>query len=287
MSENVMLLHNNAVDRASIVTSSEVSSMPVTNLQDLQRSVVWRSAANGSQTIDITLAANEDQVQAFALVDHNLTLSGTVKIEAWSDAINGAVKVLDTTLQPYQPVYGYGDQLYGAGLYGGYDIYVNGVSIANARDILRPILMAQISPALSVRYWRITLNDSSVNYYQAGRIYLGPAWQPTTNFSWGSAREKEHRTRAKESRGGQTYSNPRPGRTLIDFDFQWLLDAERDQLWIIASVLGDYTPFIIVMKPVGGYEQESSTLYGVFESLPLRQEAENKAAAPAKFKESL
>jgi len=282
-----MLLHNNAVDRAVIAASSEVAAMPVVNLQDLQRTVVWRSSVTGSQNIDITLAADEDQVQAFSLVDHNLTLSGTVQIQAWNDALGGLDRVLNTTLQPYQPVYGYDANLYGEGLFGGYDIYINGLSIADAREVLRPILTSQIAPALSARYWRITINDISLSYYQAGRIYLGPAWQPATNFSWGAKKSRDSRTRRRESRGGQFYSNPQTNRTLIDFNLDWLTDADRDQLWIINSSLGDYTPLIVVQKPVGGYEQESSTLYGVFDSLTLQQAFLNNAVAPINFLESL
>lgn len=283
----VMLLHDNQFDRAAISASSAVASMPVTNLQDPQRTIMWRSTAVGLQTIDITLAAGEGQTQAFALVDHNLSLAGTVRLQAWSDALGGASQVLDTTLQPYQPTYGYGEQLYGDGLYGGYDIFFNGLSIADVRAVLRPILMAQISPALNVRYWRVTISDVSLLYYQAGRVFLGPAWQPAVNFSWGSNKAREQRTRRVTARGGQYYGNPRTGRTQLQFNLDWLDDADRDRLWITYMLQGRDTPFILVMRPVGGYEQESSSFYGVFDQFSLRQAFLNNAAAPIAFEEVL
>lgn len=261
--------------------------MPATNLQDPQRTVMYRSAAGGVQTVDIVLAPDEEQVQAFALVDHNLTLAGTVQIEAWDDAIGGTNLVLNTTLQSYQPTYGYGVPAYGSGLYGGYDIYVNGLSIADARAVLRPILMTQIAPALNARYWRITLNDPGLTYYQAGRVYLGPGWSPSVNFSFGSTKSRQNRTRRRESRGGQYYGNPRTDRTILQFSLDWLNDADRDRLWITHMLLGKTTPFILVQRPVGGYEQESTTFYGVFDQLTLRQAFAGNATAPVQFQEVL
>jgi len=288
MNNNAMLLHDNSVDRAVVSASSEVVTMPVSNLQNQQRTEMWRSAATGSQVIDITLAAGEAQVQAFALVDHNLTLAGTVQIEAWNDALGGVDQVLDSTLQPYQPVYGFGDELFGEGLFGGYDIYIGGLSIADARSVLRPILMLQIAPSLSARFWRITISDPVVtDYYQAGRIYLGPAWQPTVNFSWGSTKVRENRTRRKESRGGQYYGNKRVGRTILKFDLNWLINSDSDRLWITNMLLGNDTPFILVQRPVGGYEQESTTYYGVFEQLSLQQVFQGNSKAPLEFREVL
>lgn len=287
MSTNVMLLHDNQFDRAAVSATSETVAMPATNLQDPQRTILYRSAAIGTQNIDITLAPDEGQVQAFALVDHNLSLAGTVRLQAWSDALGGANQVLDTTLQPYEPTYGYGVQLYGEGLYGGYDIYINGLSIADARSVLRPILMTQIDPAITVRYWRITLEDAGVNYYQAGRVFLGPAWQPEVNFSWGSSRARQQRTRQVESRGGQLYGNPRTGRTVLQFSLDWLTNTDRDRLWITYMLLGQSTPFILVQRPVGGYEQESSTYYGVFDQFSLRQAFKGNAASPITFNEAL
>ena len=284
---NIMLLHDNQVDRAVVAASSEVATMPVTNVQNPQRTVMYRSAAVGTQTIDITLAQDEDQVQAFALVDHNLTLAGTVQIQAWSDALGGATEVLNVTLQPYQPTYGYGVQLYGEGLYGGYDIYINGLSIGDARAVLRPILMTQISPALKIRYWRITINDLALTYYQMGRVYLGPIWSPTVNYSFGSTKSRQSRTRRIEARGGQYYGNPRTDRTILQFSFDWLDDADRDQLWIINMIKGKENPFILVQRPVGGYAQESTTFYGVFDQLTLQQVRANQSNSPVTFEEVL
>ncbi len=285
---NVLLLHDNQVDRAVIAASSEVATMPVINLQDPQRTIMYRTSANGNQTIDITLASDEEQVQAFALVDHNLTLGGTVQVEAWSDALGGANQILNTTLQPYQPTYGYGSQLYGEGLYGGYDIYISGLSISDARDVLRPILMSQLSSIPNgTKYWRITLNDPGVTYYQAGRLYLGPAWSPSVNFSFGGTKTRQNRTRRRESRGGQNYGNPRTDRTILQFSLDWLDDADRDRLWITHMMLGKTTPFILVQRPVGGYEQESTTFYGVFDQLTMRQAFSGNATVPVTFNEEL
>lgn len=284
---NALFLHDNEVDRAVITASSEVATMPVANVQDPQRTVMWRSAAGGAVSIDITLQPDEEQVQAFALVDLNLSIGGTVLIEAWSDALGGASLVYSQTLQPYQPTYPFGEGNFGDGLFGGYDIYINGLSIADARAVLRPIMVTMVTPGQSALYWRVTLTDPSLTFFELGRIYLGPSWAPKVNFSFRSTKSRKRRARRRESRGGQYYSNPRTDRTVLTFSLDWLDDADRDRLWIMHMILGEVTPFIIVLRPNGGYEQESSTYYGVFN--PIRQEQlfDNNAATPITIEEVL
>lgn len=284
---NALFLHDNQVERAVIAASSEANAMPATNLQDPQRTVMWRSAVSGAQTLDITLAQGEDITQAFAIVDHNVTLPGSIQLQAWDDALGGAQEVVNVTLQTYQPTFGYGAQDYGAGLYGGYDLFINGLSIATARDILRPILVHQIQPAVTARYWRITFNDAGLTYYQAGIVYLGPTWSSQDNFSFGSRRSRESRTRRRESRGGQRYGNPRSPRVILEFSMDWLSDGDRDRLWITQMIHGIAKPLILVQRPVGGYEQESTTFYGVFDNPSFEQVRQNQASSLIRFIEEL
>lgn len=285
---NMLFAHKNEVDDAtSLAASSAVSGMPASYLQDAQRSLLWRSTAAGSQTIDVTLASDAEPIEVFALVDHNITLAGTVQVQAWTDALGGASEVYNQTLQPYQPVYGYGDLAYGSGLFGGFDTYVSGVSIAEAREVLRPILLKKITPAITARYWRVTFSDAGLSYYQAGRLWLGPAFTPTRNFGYGASLELETRTRRIESRGGQDYSNPRPMRTIINLSMEHAPDEDRDRLWLYYRRLGDSTPFIISLLPDGGYAQESTTFYVGFQRLRSSWQSYQGSQLPMTIREVL
>lgn len=285
---NMLFAHKNEVDDAtSLAASSAESGMPASYLQDAQRSLLWRSTAAGTQTLDVTLASDAEPIEVFALVDHNVTLAGTVQVQAWTDSLGGAAEVYNETLQPYQPVYGYGDLAYGSGLYGGFDTYVSGVSIAEAREVLRPILLQTISPAITARYWRITFSDVGLSYYQAGRLWLGPAFTPQRNFGYGAYQELETRTRRIESRGGQYYSNPRPMRTVISLSLEHAPDDDRDRLWLYYRRLGDSTPFILCLLPDGGYAQDATTFYVVFDRLRSAWQSYQGSQLPMTIKEVL
>lgn len=284
---NMVFLQRNEVDDGTVAASSAVSGMPVTNIQDAQRSVLWRSTAVGAQTIDITLSSEAEAIGAFALVNHNITLAGTVRVQGWSDALGGATSVCDETLQPYVPVTGYGSAGYGVDLYGGFQDYVNGVTVARAREVLRPILLHTISPAVTALYWRITFSDAGLAYYQAGRVYLGPTFTPIRNFGYGAAREVESRTRRIESRGGQYYSNPRDNRTVLNLSLEHAPNDDRDKLWMHYLRLGDHTPFIVCLLPDGGYLQEATTFYAVFDKLRSGWQSHNGAQLSITIKETL
>ena len=172
---NLAFLFDNEADRAVVTASSAAAGLPAENLLDPQRSLVWRSTNGASQVLDITLASDGDPVQTFALVDHNLTLAGTLQLQGWTDAIAGSTLAFDETLQPYPPVYGYGGQAYGIGLYGGYEGSILGLSPADAIAVLRPIALLLLDPAVTVCYSRVTLSDGGLPYYQAGRLYRAPA----------------------------------------------------------------------------------------------------------------
>lgn len=287
MGVNALFLMENSVDRATLSASSSAGTMPVTNLQDPQRTTVWRSSAAGTQSIDITLPADAPPNQAFALVDHNVSISGTVRLQGWTDALGGANQVFDQTIQTYQPVYGYGQQAYGADLYGGYSDYIAGLSIGEARSVLRPILLLPIAPALAALYWRVTFNDAGLSYYQAGRIYLGPSWEPLVNFSWGSTLRRELRSRRVESRAGQYYSNPRTNRAVSEFKFEWLSQGDRDRLWISQMRLGDSEPFVLSLLPIGGWDQDSTTFYGTFDEMSFERIRKGQFGVPVRFLENL
>lgn len=287
MGLNALFLMENSADRATLAASSSVAAMPVSNLQNPQRTTVFRTAAGGVQTVDVTLPADAPPTQAFALADHNVSISGTVRVQAWTDALGGAAQVLDQTIQAYTPVYGYGQQTYGAELYGGYSQYIAGLSLGEALSVLRPVLLLQITPALNSLYWRITFNDAGLAYYQAGRLYLGPSWEPLVNYSWGSTLRRESRTRRIESRGGQYYSNPRVDRSIFEFRFEWLNQGDRDRLWISLVRLGNSEPFILCMLPVGGWEQASSTFYGTFDEMSFERIRSGQFGVPVRFLESL
>lgn len=289
MSDNVIFMADNMVDRGTVTASSEVATMPATNLQNQQRTRVWRSdgSQGGVVSLDITLAAGEENVSGIAVVDHNLSLAGTIRIQGWTDALDGAAQVVDETLLSYAPVAAFGDGLFGDGLFGGYEPIGPLVSYS-PRNYLRVITFLQLTAETPAKYWRITLADSSVSYFQLGRVFIGKAWQPVTNFSWGARLYREATSKSRESRGGQHYINPRPGRMVMEFDLDWLQGNDKQKLWALYLAVENHKPVIVVQRPGSDtFNQELHTLYCKFEPISTTTAFSGNDRSPIKLIEDL
>jgi hypothetical protein len=286
---NVVFMADNMLDRAAALTaSSEAASLPVTNLQDHQRTNVWRTNGNpGQASVDITLAPGEPGVSGIAVVDHNLSLAGSIRVQAWTDSINGANVVVDETIQPYSPVAAFGDGLFGDGLFGGYEA-VGPFSSYSARSLLRVVSFIHSSVAVGALYWRVTLIDTVPDYLQCGRIFIGEVWQPVVNHSWGSKLNRVSQTSKRESRGGQLYSNPRPGRMVMEFGLDWLQLNDQQRLWATFLYVETDTPIIVIQKPASDtFDRELRSLYCTFDELSVEAAFHSNHRSPIRLIEAL
>lgn len=285
----VIFMADNMLDRAAaLIATSALAAMPVANLQDYQRTSLLRTDGNsaGEVSIDITLAAGEGSVSGVSVVDHNLSLAGSIRVQAWTDAHDGGAQVVDEIIQPYAPVYGYGEQLYGEGLYGGYAT-LGPFSSYSPRSFLRVISFLQLT-AVEATYWRVTLIDSTPDYLQCARIFIGEAWQPITNYSWGSTLTREPQSKKRGSRGGQNYSNPRPGRMSLEFSLDWLQSNDQQRLWAMYLYVETETPVIVIQRPTAdSFDRELRSLYCTFDSLTVEAAFEGNHRSPIKLIEAL
>lgn len=281
MSDNALFLFDNAADAGTITASSAVAAMPASNLLDPQRSAVWRSSGASPQTVDITLASgNTIPIGAVAVVDHNLTPVGTIRLQGWLTGIAVGTAEVDVTVDPWDTLFGYG--------VGGYGVYgYGGEADAAARKLLRPVTFIPLLDFSELRYWRLTFTDASLAYIQAGRVYVGGIWQPQENISYGWRLSRTGRTRSKESRGGQVYGNPRASRVTLDASLDWLSESDRAMLQLYYLIVEDHTPFIVCMRPVGGVDQLFTAIYGRFSGFDITENRFNNATAPLRIVEDL
>lgn len=280
--DHVLFLMDFASDRAVVTASSEVAAMPATNLQDSQRSVLWRSGAGSPQTIDITLDAAEGSViGAAALVDHNLTADGTIQLQGWGDAIDGSDLRVDETVTPWADFTGLGVDGFGQGGYGG-------APTATQQLGIRPVSFIPLDNYYSIRYWRLTITDANLtDYVEAGRLYLGSVWQPVTNVKYGWRQRVEGRSKYIESRGGQDYGNPKLGRQFLTGQLSWLDPVDRDGLFLRYLVVGDHTPFIVCMRPSENLQRSTTAIYGKFKDMEITEANYKIAEIPIIVREAL
>ena len=279
--DNIVFCWDNQADRAdSVVADGEVDGLPVTNLQDPARSSVWRKLGTTAQ-IDVTLADGEQQpVKAVALVDPVLTPGAELRVRAWADAHDGAELVLDEAVDPSDFLLGYGFRGYGTGGYGG-------VAGDAALAPVRLIAFVPLPDFVDARFWRINLSDDNASYMQAARLYMGDAYQPRMGLNWGWEISHEQLGERRSTPGGQTYGQERGYRTVIDGQMDWLDIADRVEFDLAMRRLADSTPFICVVRPVGGIEQVLSAVYCTFANHRLAAGRNRHHATPLRLEEDL
>lgn len=267
---NMLFLNDNLADSGSVVTSSQATATPVTNLLSEIRNKIW--VANTGLpisypvTIDVTLPAVMDRaIAAVALYGHSLTaFHNSITFTAWSDAINGASQVATGTIPILATNHDY--RISGAYAEGGY----GGPTEAIAKSVnaqLSYALLPSFINATDARYWRISIDHISVTGTpptpSASRIYIGGAWQPSVNFDWGSQLEFINLTKTRKNVYGQEFSNPVPDQRAFNFNLSWLPPEERDTLILQRLWQGGNTPMFVVPHSNAAQPVEE-TLYGLY-----------------------
>lgn len=262
---NAIFLFDNQGDDGTVTASSTASgTTPASNVQNSQRSAVWRSGAGTSSFLNCTLSSVFGITHA-ALVDVNLTTAGTIRLQSWADALGGAVPGVDVTFSPTLYINtalvsaSYGTGVYGIGSYG------LSAALNSAKNItLIPIGGTNFDP-----YWRVTLSDVNTSYQQFGRLFLGSGQQFAANMSYGWQATRQERSVAVESLGGQRFIQPRDDRLQLQGAFDFLTDAERTEMLLRLQQFGQRKPFVFSVYPEQTNQGMTTTVYGRFASAAI------------------
>lgn len=158
---NILILSPGSSDAATLTADSEVSTLPATNLQGIQPKKKWRTTSL-TPYLDIDFGTAGCAANGFALIGHNLTSAATIRVRGKATFPVTSSPTVDTTAVSAWPATGKPSDTY-------WPQYLSWLSWVNVT---------------ALRYWRIDISDSgnTDGYLQAGRLMLGPYWQPTTNF---------------------------------------------------------------------------------------------------------
>lgn len=162
---NVIILSPRLSDGATMVASSQVASLPVSNLQNMQPKRKWRTDGATSPYVEADFRATGCAANGLALIGHNLTASATIRVRGKATYPVTSAPTVDTGAVSAWPATGKpGDE--------SWPHFLSWLSWANAS---------------ALRYWRIDIADGSnpAGYIEAGRLMLGSYWQPSRNFDLG------------------------------------------------------------------------------------------------------
>lgn len=217
---NVMLAFPNRADEGALSGGSWAAALPVTNLQNrvLAKKARSADALAASTQFDVALA-QQRTIRVIGLVAHNFSLDATFRIRASNSAGVFTSPLYDSGTLPVWPVvYPNGALDWEA------DNWWTGKYTDAERDGINWNLIHVPGSNVIARYWRIEITDTdnTAGYVEIGRLFIGAAWQPVTNMSYGVGHGWESKTQIDEAISGAEYFDRRAPYRVARFNLDWL-----------------------------------------------------------------
>ncbi len=187
--EHCLFLSSRTIDRATVVASTEVSTLRASFLADIQPAKKWRTTSKVGQYLNITVEQAEECDTA-AFIAPNFGPSTVVRIyaaETSADLLT--TPALDTGwLSPWP---------------GGEKPVV--------RDWPGFVCLVRWTNTAAYKYWRIEFADPGalLTYYDLGRVLIGKAFQPSFNVDNNPAIGLQSPDAQSRTPYARTYTDPR------------------------------------------------------------------------------
>lgn len=216
---NALIGFPNRIDSAVLSGGTWVTTLPRTNMQNRTLGQVARSTlANLASTqFDMDVVTTK-ATKILALVNHNFSLTAKVRIRG-SDVSSFDTNVYDSGFLPVWPVVYASTEVDWEE-----DSFWAGQYTEDERAGYTAAYIHVMRTTVRARYWRVEIDDTSnaVGYVQIGRVFIGAAWQPTINMSYGAPIGWETKTTVQESLGGSEYFQRRTPYRVQNVEFDHL-----------------------------------------------------------------
>ncbi|MCK5297126.1 MAG: hypothetical protein KAJ75_09580, partial [Alphaproteobacteria bacterium] len=220
---NCILAYPNRVDDSATTFSggSWETALPLSNLKNRYLTKVARStdAQKANTILNVDLATNRF-VQVFALLKHNISNSGYIRVRAWDDAEH-TIMLYDSDWKWAWPV-----------------VYADGQleweddewwTMSWPADTNYPLFhLIVLDTPVSARYWSVEIDDEDnpAGYIEAGRLVMASGWQPDKNFSYGAGLGWMSNTLADRTPGGVADFDERPSQRIQRLSLDHLTNDE-------------------------------------------------------------
>jgi hypothetical protein len=116
---------------------------------------------------------------------------------------------------------------------------------------------------------RITISDpNNPDPLRIGRVFVGPAWQPSKNFDWGYRFTARDETKKLTTPTGQSLIDGRPVIPGVEFQLNHIPRAEMlANGYELRRVLGLSRECLVCLDPEADDHLESHLIYGTFTDL--------------------
>ena len=195
-----ILGYANQVDDAPVSGGSWTASYPLTNIKT--RYLFQRARSTDALATSSTMVIDTGENQTIglvALVRHNISTNGTVRIRGYTDSGLTELEYDSTAL----------------------DVYA-GEDFAHA-----------FTPT-AARYWQIVISDTgnADAYIEIGRVFIGWRFEPEVCVDWGLNIGVESQTTVMQSLAGPEFFDSRPNRRIVSGQWSWLTQAEAHGVYL-------------------------------------------------------
>jgi len=219
---NIMLGFPNRTDEATLSSGSWTTSLPLSNLQTRQIAEVARTTnTDESSTRFIIDFGQPRKIDILSMINHNASFDAKITID--SSTVSNFASIQDTYSGDVWAGVSDADWIiddlewendsYWLGSYTAEDI---AGFTSNSTHILQTFRAA--------RYWRVQIQDelNEDGFFQFGRLFVGPAVQPTVNYSFGSGLSYETNTAIETALSGAEYFDIREPFRVFRFSLEMM-----------------------------------------------------------------
>jgi hypothetical protein len=231
---NACIAYINLADLGSVSGANSLPLVPASRLQNIHVARKTRASTN-SEAYTFDLGANYS-LDTVALIGANSTITGFSRVRVSASDPTA----LTGTLYDSASIQGLIDPSYGS-------------------------LVSLFTP-VNGRYVRIDYSDAALSYMEAGRAFIGLRHQFEYNFTVGWSRSREDRSESLESEGGQTHTNVRNSRRVLDVNFEQLSDDEILMMEEIDRIHGTHGDVLFITDPTS-LNLSRASIWGRLETL--------------------
>lgn len=263
MAANIRFYAKNMFDETSVSAYSEDTEYPAINMQHTHRTLRWHSTSLAEQYIRFDAGVGGQISGYIAVINPNIT-SGNLTIRATNNADYVSDLLLDESFAVSPKVFGYGQDLYGYGGYGGTLLTTDMERYTPGGRILTHHFSAGL---IGARYWSLIIPatcGSEDAFFAIGRILCGLWQEPTENLIYGYGLVPVDSTINSESAGGQAWSDIGPRRRMMKIDFDSIKKTEvHYDMFDLLYYYGKRRDILVNVYPEGTEEEKMfNTIYG-------------------------
>ena len=217
---------HNLIDDATLTPSSQVASLPASNLQNPSPTIIWRTTDKDSENLLVDLGDPQNS-SLIVLLNHNLKPDANITLQANSS---------DSWSSP---------------------------PFAQTLNWHEYLIIKYFDQAL-YRYWRLLISDSTNQdgYIQIGRLWIGTFYQPTHDISRNFTVEHVDPSIVSYSASGTKYVTQRTPFRRLNISFQ--NTNQKAQFDEILEATKSFKDFIISIDPENSVWQTGIHDYSIY-----------------------